>query len=177
MLALNEHILSIVPKDVQGTIEKGVVIKGNVSIGKNSRIRANTVIEGPAVIGEGCSVGPSAYIGANSTIGENCAIGPFSVIKNSLIMDDVIVGAHSSIYQSVVSQGSSLGDHFSTEQGGYNIKLESYSTSKTLGAIVGSDCEVSHHVVLSAGVILGNGCKVGPMRALKENLPDDTNAI
>ena len=177
LLVLNEHVLSNTPKDIHGTIESGVVIKGEVSIGKNARIRSNTVIEGPVVIGDGSVIGPSAYIGANTTVGENCVIGPFSVIKNSVVMDDILIGAHSSIYQSVIAQGSSIGDQFSIEKGGYNIKLENYSTSKTLGAVVGADCEISHHVVLSTGVILGNGCKVGSMRVLNENLPDGTNAI
>jgi glucose-1-phosphate thymidylyltransferase len=177
LLILNEHVLSKAPKEMSGIIEEGVVIKGHVKIGPNSRIRANTVIEGPTVIGEGCTVGPCAYIGANSSIGENCSVGPFSVIKGSLIMDDVVVGAHSSIYQSVVAQGSTLGDFFGVEQGGYNIKVEKYTSSKTLGAVVGEDCEISHHVSMSPGVILGNGCRIGPMRSLRENLPDGTQAV
>lgn len=177
LLALNEHVLSKVPKEISATIEEGVVIKGNVSIGENARIRANTIIEGPTVIGEGCTIGPGAYIGANTTIGENSTVGPFSVIKGSLIMEDVVIGAHSSIYQSIISHGSSFGDFFGIEQGGYDIKLENYTTSKTLGAVVGSDCDVSHHVALSPGVILGNDCRVGPMRPLKENLPNGSNAV
>lgn len=177
LLVLNEHVLSKTPKEISGTIEEGVVIKGNVKIGPNARIRANTVIEGPTVIGEGSTVGPSAYIGANTSIGDNCFIGPFSVIKGSLIMDDVVLGAHSSVYQSVIAQGSSMGDFFGVEQGGYNIKVESFTSTKTLGAVVGEDCEISHHVTMSPGVILGNGCRVGPMRALKDNLPDGTHAV
>lgn len=177
LLDLNERVLSKIPKDIQGVVEEGVVIKGQVKIGENVRIRANSVIEGPVVIGDGSTIGPSAYIGANTSIGENCSIGPFTVVKGSLIMDDVLVGAHSSIYLSILAQGSSIGDMFGIEQGGYNITLERYTASKNLGGIVGADCEISHHVSLSPGVILGNGCKVGPMRPLKENLPDGTNAV
>jgi NDP-sugar pyrophosphorylase family protein len=92
-------------------------------------------------------------------------------------MDDVVIGAHSSVYQSVIAQGSSIGDFFGVEQGGYNIKVERYTSTKTLGAVVGEDCEISHHVSMSPGVILGSGCRVGPMRALKENLPDGTHAV
>ncbi len=177
LLVLNEHVLSRSPKSISGTIEEGVVIKGNVRIGPNARIRANTILEGPAVIGEGSTIGPCAYVGANTSVGENCYIGPFSVLKGSLIMDDVVIGAHSSIYQSVIAQGCAIGDFFGVEQGGYKIRVERYTSSKTLGAVVGEDCDISHHVSLSPGVILGNGCKVGPMRALKENLPDGTHAV
>jgi NDP-sugar pyrophosphorylase family protein len=100
-----------------------------------------------------------------------------SVIKGSLVMDDVVVGSHGAIYQSIISQGSTLGDFFGVEKGEYSIRLENYTTVKTLGAVVGSDCEVSHHVSLSPGVILGNECKVGPLRPLRDNLPDGTNAV
>lgn len=177
LLVLNEYILSRIPKDMGGTLEEGVVIRGNVRIGPNARIRANTVIEGPTVIGENSTVGPGAYIGANTSLGENSTVGPFSVIKGSLIMDDVVIGAHASIYQTIVAQGSSLGDHFSVEQGEYHIKLENLTSTKTLGAVVGADCEISHHVSLSPGVILGNECRVLSMRSLRDNLPDGTNAV
>lgn len=177
LLALNEHVLSGNGRDLQGTVEEGVVVRGNVRIGANARIMANSVLEGPIVIGGGATIGPNAYIGPNTSIGENCTIGPFSVIKDSLIMDDVLVGAHSSVHKTIMDQGSSIGDFFAVEQGEYTIKLERFTAKKTLGAVVGSDCEVSHHVCLGTGVILGNGCRVGPMRALRDNLPDGSIAV
>ncbi|MGA1819810.1 MAG: bifunctional sugar-1-phosphate nucleotidylyltransferase/acetyltransferase [Thermoplasmatota archaeon] len=177
LLALNEYTLSRTPKDFKGTIEEGVVIKGPVKIEEGSRIRANSVLVGPISIGKDTVVGPSAYIGANVSIGDNCTVGPFSVVKDSLIMDDVTMGSHSSLYQSIVAQGSTLGDFLGVEKGEYTIKLERYTATKTLGAVVGADCEISHHVSLSPGVILGNGCRVGPMRNLRDNMPDGTNVL
>ncbi|MFO8051162.1 MAG: sugar phosphate nucleotidyltransferase [Thermoplasmatota archaeon] len=177
LLDLNEHCLSSVSKDIQGTIEEGVVIKGPVSIGAHSRIRANTVIQGPVVIGSNTAVGPSAYISSNVSIGDNCNIGPFSHIKESLLMDDITIGGHSSIYRSIISQGASIGDFFGVEKGEYTIKLENYVASKILGAVVGSDCDLSHHISLGPGVIVGNGSSIGPMRRIRENLSDGTKAV
>ncbi|MGA1872606.1 MAG: bifunctional sugar-1-phosphate nucleotidylyltransferase/acetyltransferase [Thermoplasmatota archaeon] len=177
LLAINEHTLMRTPKDFKGTIEEGVVIKGPVRIDEGSRIRANSVLVGPISIGKDCVVGPSAYIGANVSIGDNCTVGPFSVLKDSLIMGDVTMGSHSSIYQSVIAHGSTLGDFLGVEKGEYTIKLERYTATKTLGAIIGADCEISHHVSLSPGVILGNGCRVGAMRNLRDNMPDGTNIV
>lgn len=177
ILALNESILSTTAKDIKGTIEEGVVMIGPVSVGEGARIRANSVLVGPISIGKGSVVGPSAYIAANVSIGDNSTVGPFSVVKDTLIMDDVIVGAHSSIYHSVIAQGSSLGDFSGIEKGEYTVRLERYVSTKTLGAIIGADCEISHHVAILSGVILGNRCNVGPMRTLRENLPDGTRAM
>jgi glucose-1-phosphate thymidylyltransferase len=177
LLPLNEYTLSRTPKEIKGTIEEGVVIKGPVKIGEGARIRANSILEGPISIGPGSVIGPGAYIGANVSIGDNCTIGPFSVVKNTLIMSDVTIGAHTSIYQSVLANGSTLGDFLGVEKGEYTIKLERYTATKTLGAIIGADCEVSHHVSLSPGVILGNGCSIGANKNLRDNLMDGTHVL
>ncbi|MGA1822241.1 MAG: sugar phosphate nucleotidyltransferase [Thermoplasmatota archaeon] len=177
ILPLNEYVLGQTARTSSGIIEDGVVLKGNISMGPQVKIKANSVLEGPIVIGGGTTLGPGTYVGPNTSIGENCHVGPFSVVRNSIVMDDTIIGSHSSIANSVIANGSSLSDFFGIEQGEYSIKLENHSFSKTIGAIVGPDCEISHHVSLSPGVILGSKCKVGPMRSLKENLPNGTNAV
>ncbi len=177
LLTINEHILASAPRESAGTVEEGVVIKGAVSIGAGARVRCNTVIEGPAVIGPGTSIGPSAYIGPNTSIGENCAIGPFTVVKGSIIMDDTVLGTHSSVNRSVIGNGCRIGDMFGIEQGENTILLEKRFTKKKLGAIVGSDCVISDHVSLGQGVLLGNCCRVGPQRHVRDNLPDGTNAV
>ncbi|MBN1540455.1 MAG: NTP transferase domain-containing protein [Candidatus Thermoplasmatota archaeon] len=177
LLALNEYALSRTSRDFKGTVEEGVVMKGPVRICEGARIRANSVLVGPISIGKDTEVGPSAYIGANVSIGDNCKVGPFSVVKDSIVMDDVTIGSHSSIHQSIAAQGSTLGDFLGAEKCEYTIRLERYTATKTLGVIIGSDCEISHHVSLFPGVILGNGCRVGPMKALRDNLPDGTNVV
>jgi NDP-sugar pyrophosphorylase family protein len=99
------------------------------------------------------------------------------VVKNSLVMSDVTLGAHSSIYQSVIANGSTIGDFLGVEKGEYTIKLERYTSTKTLGAVIGADCEISHHVSLSPGVILGNSCRVGANKNLRDNVMDGTNIL
>jgi glucose-1-phosphate thymidylyltransferase len=177
VLDINESILSRTARTFEGKLEPGVVLRGPVEMGPEVRIRANTVIEGPIKIGGSTTIGPSAYIGPNTSIGENCSIGPMTVVKGSLLMDDVIVGSHCMIANTIVANGCSISDFFGVERGEYTIKLERHTYTKRLGACVGPDCVISHHVSLGPGVILGSGCKVGPMRALKDNLPDGTNAI
>jgi len=92
-------------------------------------------------------------------------------------MDDVIIGAHSMLSNTVVSNGCSISDFFGVERGEYTIKLERHTYTKRLGACIGPDCVISHHVSLGPGVILGSGTKVGPMRVLKDNVPDGTSVI
>lgn len=177
LLTLNEGSLGEVANSSGGRVEEGVVIKGPAEIKSGAIIRANTVIRGPVVIGEGSVIGPGSYIGANTSIGENCSVGPFTHIKNSLIMDDAKIGSHSSIVNTVISFGSSVSDFLGVERGEYSVKLERYSFSKVLGAVIGPDCELSHHVSLGPGVILGSSCRIGPMNSVIENLPDGARVI
>lgn len=177
LLSLNEGTLTDVSSSSGGTIEEGVVIRGPVDIGSGVRIKANSVINGPAIIGQGSVIGPGTFIGPNTSIGENCSVGPFTQLRNSLVMDDVKIGSHSSLANTVISFGSSVSDFLGVERGEYSIKLERYSFSKVLGAVIGPDCELSHHVSLGPGVILGSSCRVGPMNTIKENLPDNTRVV
>ncbi|MEA1981845.1 MAG: rhodanese-like domain-containing protein, partial [candidate division Zixibacteria bacterium] len=45
-----------------GIIEKGVVIKGSVLVGNDTKIYSGCYIVGPVVIGDGCEIGPNACI-------------------------------------------------------------------------------------------------------------------
>lgn len=177
LLDLNEYVLQSVAGSYEGSLDPGVVIKGPVDIGPKVRLRSNTVIEGPVKIGAGSSIGPCAYIGPNTSIGLNNSIGPMSVVKGSIIMDDVTIGSHSNVSNTIVSNGCSISDFFGVERGEYTIRLENQAFSKKLGACVGPDCQISHHVSLGPGVILGSGCKIGPMRNVRDNLPDMTRAV
>ena len=69
---------------IEGEVEEGAVIRGNVTIGKNTRIRSGTYILGPAVIGENCDIGPNVVILPSTTIGDNVSIRSFTEIQNSL---------------------------------------------------------------------------------------------
>ena len=56
-MALNSNLLYR-----SGKIEKNVIIKGDVSIGKGTIIRSGTYLSGPISIGEGCDIGPNTVI-------------------------------------------------------------------------------------------------------------------
>jgi len=89
-----------------GLMEDHVTIKGKVSIGKGTVIKAGTYIEGPVMIGENCVIGPSAYLRPGTTIGNNCVIR--SEIVDSIIMDGVKAKHHSYLGYSVVGENSNI---------------------------------------------------------------------
>src|SRR5439155_3416668 len=71
LLKLNAEVLKGVHEVKAGMIEKGVTIRGKVSIGDGTILRAGTYIQGPVSIGEGCEVGPQAVLLAATSLGDN----------------------------------------------------------------------------------------------------------
>ena len=92
LIHVNEAMIHSAPLSVSGTVEKGVTIKGDVSVGKDTTIYAGCYIVGPVVIGESCEIGPNACIFPSTTIGNSSVVHPFSQIRNSVIMDDTHIG-------------------------------------------------------------------------------------
>ncbi|MGB2814395.1 MAG: bifunctional sugar-1-phosphate nucleotidylyltransferase/acetyltransferase, partial [Dehalococcoidales bacterium] len=97
ILNLNAAILQQAQASSAGTIEAGVSIKGQVSIGNGTVIRSNSYIAGPVVIGEGCDIGPGVCIFPATSIGNNVVVAPFTEVKNSVIGSDVSIGPGSII--------------------------------------------------------------------------------
>ncbi|MDF1534670.1 MAG: sugar phosphate nucleotidyltransferase, partial [Methanosarcinaceae archaeon] len=134
---------------VKGTVEEGAVIKGNVSIGKNTIIRSGSYIVGPAMIGDNCEIGPDVVILPSTTIGNNTSIGPFSQIKNSIIMNDARIESHAYISNSVIGSNNTIGSYFITDEKN-NLNIEMIGIlhhADRLGVITGDDIVIGHRVL------------------------------
>ena len=112
LLEANEVILQNASRNISGTVEKGVTIKGNVAVGKNSLVRSGTYIEGPVIIGENCDIGPNCYIRAHTSIGNHCRIGNAVEVKNSIVMDNTSIGHLSYVGDSIIGEHVNLGAGF-----------------------------------------------------------------
>jgi UDP-N-acetylglucosamine diphosphorylase/glucosamine-1-phosphate N-acetyltransferase len=172
MLELNGMALAKTSAASGGTIEKGVSLKGLVSVGKGTTIRSNSYVVGPAIIGENCEIGPSACILPSTSIGDNVCISPFTTISNSIIADGVEIGPGSTIEDSIIDRGSLLKGHFVSQSGNAEIKVDEEYHPAHIGAMVGERCEIGHGVVTAPGVIIGNRCRVGALKVLDRSVPD-----
>jgi len=105
LLEANELLLSSISKDIQGDVEDGATIKGEVIIGKGTLVRSGSYIEGPVYIGSDCEIGPNCYIRAKTSIGNNCHVGNAVEIKNCILGNNTNVAHLSYVGDSV------LGDH------------------------------------------------------------------
>jgi glucose-1-phosphate thymidylyltransferase len=172
ILNLNGAILRRVGECLGGIVEPGVVLKGEVSVGRDTVIRSNSYIVGPAVIGEGCDIGPNVCIFPATSVGNNVVIEPFTVVKNSIIGDDVSIGAGGTIQDSVIDKGCILGGHFTASSGQEDVRFNEECHLVMVGAMLGEGCSVGNGVVAQPGVIMGNYSQVKPLKLLSGRLPD-----
>ena len=173
MLKLNDMALARTVPVTGGTVESGVHIKGPVSIGKGTVIRSNTYIVGPAIIGENCEIGPGACLLPSTSIGNNVCISPFSIVTNSIIADGVEIGPNSTIEDSIIDRGCLLKGHLIAQSGPTDIVIDGENHSIHIGAMFGEHCDIGGNVITLPGTIIGNRCRIRPLKVINESIPDE----
>jgi len=172
ILKLNDLTLSNISPSVGGSIEDGVTMKGPVSVGDGTVIKANSYVAGPVIIGADCEIGPGACILPATSIGNSVSISPFSVIRNSSIGHNVTIGPGASIQDSIIAPGTVIGSHFSTRSGETVIAVENQYHQVKMGAIIGNYSELEDNIIVEPGIIIGNNCRIKALKVISENIPD-----
>ncbi|MBQ4479273.1 MAG: hypothetical protein II943_01385 [Victivallales bacterium] len=110
LLTIQEDVLCNAPHGViNGVINEGSVIDGNLDLGDSSMILPGVYITGNVMIGEHCLIGPNCTIRGNTTIGDGCRIGQGAEIKNSILMDNVKVPHAAFVGDSILADDVDLG--------------------------------------------------------------------
>jgi len=172
IISLNNAVLRNIDVSLGGTIESGASIKGKVMVGEGTVVRSGSCIYGPAIIGSGCDIGPSVCIMPATSVGDNVAVSPFTEIKNSVIGNDVTIGAGCIISDSVIDKGCVLKGRFTAVGGQSGVRINGETPLINVGAIMGEDCNVESNVTAQPGVIVGNYCQIQMSKIISGNLPD-----
>lgn len=175
LLGANEHVMEDIGQDIRGKVEEGVVIKGNVILGREAVLKTGTYIEGNVVIGEKTRVGPNCYLRGSTVIGRDCHIGGSVEIKNSIVMDRSNVPHHNYVGDSIIGENCNLGS--GTKVG--NLRLDDspvkavvkgklISTSRRkLGTILGDNVKTGINANLYPGTMVGRNSFIGPGASAK----------
>ncbi|MCK5111910.1 MAG: NTP transferase domain-containing protein [Thermoplasmatales archaeon] len=178
LIHVNEAMIHSTSASVSGIIEKGVTMKGAVSVGKNTTIYSGCYIVGPVVIGEGCEIGPNACIFPSTTIGNNSVVHPFSEVRNSVVMNDVHIGSNSFISHSVIGRGSIMDHNFSSMPGKATMEIEGeFKKLEIIGVMVGENCTVGSSVIVESGIIIGRRCEISPMKRILKNVSSGSKVM
>ena len=169
LLEANKMIQSEQKGKIEGTVEDGATIKGEVIIKRGAFIKAGAYIEGPSIIGEDSVIGPNCYIRAHTAIGNNVKIGNAVEIKNCIIMDGTNVGHLSYVGDSVIGRKSNFGAGTITanlrhDNGDVSVTVKGKRVSsgrRKLGAIIGDNVKTGIGTSISPGVVLHQGARTG----------------
>ena len=166
LLAANEALLAGAEAQNLGEIEDNVVIKGSVTIGEATIVKAGSYMVGPVIIGRDCDIGPNCYIRPYTSIGDGCHIGAAVEVKGSIIMKGTKIPHHSYIGDSVVGEGCNFGSGTKVA----NLRLDKKDITiagvdtkrRKLGAIIGDGVETGINASINVGSIIGNNTVIGP---------------
>jgi len=166
LLTANDSLISTGNPENQGNVEENVVLKGEVSIGNNTVVRAGSYIVGPVVIGENCEIGPNCYIRPVTAIGDNCHIGANVEVKNSIVMQGSKIPHHNYVGDSIIGEDCNLGAGTKIA----NLKMDKKPVTiagvdtglRKLGAIIGDNVQVGINASINVGCMIGNNTLVGP---------------
>jgi len=166
LLPANESLLAGIESQNLGKIEDNVVMKGVISIGKDTVVRSGSYIVGPVVIGQNCEIGPNCYIRPHTSIGDNCHIGSAVEVKNSIIMRGSKIPHHNYVGDSIIGEECNFGAGTKIA----NLRLDkkdimvgSINTKRQkLGAIIGDRVETGINASINVGSMIGNNTHIGP---------------
>ncbi|MGY5864847.1 MAG: sugar phosphate nucleotidyltransferase [Candidatus Thorarchaeota archaeon] len=169
LLDANKLILENEKERIEGTVESGAVLKGNVIIEQGALVKSGAYIEGPAFIGENSVVGPNCYIRAHTSLGKKVKIGNAVEIKNCIIMDDTNVGHLSYVGDSIIGQRSNFGAGTITANLRHDnksvfvtVKGERFNSKRRkLGAVIGDDVKTGIGTSISPGIVIHQGARTG----------------
>jgi glucose-1-phosphate thymidylyltransferase len=178
LVKVNAAALATLDERVAGKVEEGVVLRGPVSIGEGSVLRAGCYVHGPVAIGEGCDIGPHVTIYPSTSIGKNVTIGPSSVLEESLIMNDCSLGPFAHVSHSVLGKGVRAGSHFAAFSGSGSAQVEGeWHDLQLVGAFLGEDTLVGSGVTALPGSIVGARCKASAGTILRGNVPHGATVV
>ena len=177
----NHHILDKLESKNLGIVEENVTIAGNVYIGKDSIIKSGSYIQGPCYIGNKCLIGPNAFIRPYTSINDNCHIG-MSEIKNSIIFSNSAIPHFNYIGDSIICEDVNLGAgtkisnlRFDSQNVKMNINGSLIDSGlRKLGAIIGPNSQTGINASIMCGKIVGNNSVIGAHTIVNENIPPNT---
>ncbi|MCX8173764.1 MAG: sugar phosphate nucleotidyltransferase [Thermoplasmata archaeon] len=169
---VNAMAVSQIRERIAGTVDSEAKIRGKVSIGEDTVIHPGTCINGPVIIGSGSEIGPSAVIYPCTSIGNNVKIAPFSVIENTVIMDNSAIGPHSTLQSCVIGEGTTVESELKALAGDSTVEVEGKLVKiKHAGGILGARCIVQHGVFMKPGTTVGNDCRIHPNAVISGRVP------
>jgi glucose-1-phosphate thymidylyltransferase len=107
ILEVNRLLLDDLVPIVQGTVEAGAVLKGRVSIGRESVLKSGCTVVGPTIIGKSCTIDAGTYIGPYTSIGDNTRVSG-AHIEDSIVIGESVITCRKTIVESLIGDKTQI---------------------------------------------------------------------
>lgn len=169
LVAEIEGLCGTIEGEKLGEVEDGATIKGNVFLGRGSKILAGTYIEGNAYIGENCKIGPNAYLRSGVILEENNHVAN-SEIKNSVVLKGSDIPHFSYVGDSIIGENCNLGAgtkiaNLRFDDRAVEVVIDSRKVSsgrRKLGACLGHGVKTGINSSINCGSQIKNSSRVLP---------------
>jgi len=115
----------------------------------------------------------------STAIGDNCSISSFTELENTIIMNDVRIGAGSCISNSISEAINSIGPHLVVEVG-KDLKIEMKGilhSADELGTVIGDSNIIGASVLVKAGKMIAVNCSVNSGVRIVADIPRDAKVL
>ena len=164
-------------------VEPGVHLRGNTTIGKNSRVGPNAILR-DVQVGENCTL-ESCTI-SESTLGNGVEVGPYSTVRPGCVIgDQVHIGTHAELKNATLAPKVQVG-HFSylgdceigeaTNIGAGAISCN-YDGEQKHRTVIGNNAFIGSDTLLIAPVSVGNNAITSAGAVVNKDVPDNSKAI
>lgn len=185
LLEANKLLLEEIPRRIEGEIENGATLKGNVIVENGATIRSGAYIQGPVYIGNGSVVGPNCYIRPHTYLEKNVKVGNAVEIKNCILMDGASIGHLSYVGDSIIGRKVNFGAGTITANLRHDDKSiwvtvkgkRENSGRRKLGVIIGDRVKTGIGTLLFPGVVLHTGARTGPGTIVERDIEADKLVI
>ncbi len=180
-LDANSYLLDKIEKKIIGKIEENVQISGNVYIGEGTTVRSGSYIQGPCYIGNNNLIGPNSFIRPYTFIANDCHIG-MSEIKNSIILSNTAIPHFNYVGDSIICENVNLGAGTKVA----NLRLDEKSVKvsikgqlvdsrrRKLGTVIGPNVKTGINVSIMTGKIISENSRIGAHTIVSEDIPPNT---
>jgi UDP-N-acetylglucosamine diphosphorylase / glucose-1-phosphate thymidylyltransferase / UDP-N-acetylgalactosamine diphosphorylase / glucosamine-1-phosphate N-acetyltransferase / galactosamine-1-phosphate N-acetyltransferase len=182
LLKANEILMAGIERRIEGVVEEGATLKGNVVVEKGALVRAGSYIEGPVYISSGCDIGPNCYIRPSTCLGKNVRIGASVEVKNSIVMNGTHIPHHNYVGDSIVGERCNFGAgtkvanlRFDNKSVKVSFKGDSIDAgTRKLGVIMGDDVKTGINSMIEPGTIIWERSIVGMGAVAKGEIGPDS---
>ncbi|MFA6305577.1 MAG: sugar phosphate nucleotidyltransferase [Candidatus Gracilibacteria bacterium] len=159
-------------------VSKNAVVKGEVIIGENVKILEGAIVNGPVYIGDNSVIANNSLV-RESNIGKDCVIGFSTEIARSFLGDGV--WTHSNyVGDSVIGNNVSFGagtvtGNLRLDEGEISVDFDGKKVmtgGNKFGLVTGDDIRVGINTSFMPGIKIGSGSFIGAGLTVVQNIPE-----